>query len=185
LSDDGARLSQVLLDKAVNAASRAVDDWTGRRFWQDPVVVVRQYRPARCDLVAVDDISTATGLIVQTRESAGGTWTVWTLGTDFELGPDNADADGPAYAWCKLTAIGPRFFPLARFRTLQVTAKWGWSAIPDQVMEATLLRAVAIFKRKETPYGIADFGEFGPVRIGRQDADVIALLSPFQRVMVA
>ena len=46
LGDDGERLSLALLEKAVNATSRAVDAWTGRRFWQDPAPVVRRYRTA-------------------------------------------------------------------------------------------------------------------------------------------
>jgi hypothetical protein len=30
---------------------------------------------------------------------------------------------------------------------------------------------------------VADFGEFGPVRITRRDPDVIDLLMPFQKAM--
>jgi hypothetical protein len=187
LSDDGEALSEALLEKAVNAASRAVDKWTGRRFWQDAEPVARRYRPTTHGVAYVDDISTTDGLLVKT--GTGTDWAsvpAWTLDTDFELGPENADADGGAYAWWRLTPVSGRYFFCGyRQSTLQVTARFGWSEVPDQVMEATILRAVSIFKRKEAPYGVADFGEFGPVRITRRDPDVMDLLMPFQKPMVA
>lgn len=184
LGDDGQRLSANLLDKAVNAASRAVEEWTGRRFWQDPAPVARTFRPESRHRVDVPDISTTTGLLVATDPAGDGAFgTSWSLGADFELGPENADADGGAYAWWELTAVGSLRFPPGRRRSLRVTAQWGWSAVPDQVMEATILRAVAIFKRKDAVYGVADFGEFGPVRITRRDPDVMDLLMPFQKPM--
>jgi len=182
LSDGGESLPLALLEKAVNAASRAVDEWTGRRFWQDAEPVVRRYRPDCGDRLGVDDISTTTGLLVATGTD-GSFGTAWTLDTDFELEPGNADADGGAHAWWELVAVGGLSFPCERRRTVQVTARWGWSAVPSQVEEATLLRAVALFKRKEAVYGVADFGEFGPVRITRKDPDVIDLLTPFQKPM--
>lgn len=182
LSDDGQRLPLDLLEKAVSSASRAVDRWTGRRFWQDAAPVTRTFRPTDPYRVDVADISTTTGLLVAT--GTDGTFgSAWTLDADFELEPENADADGGAFAWWELVAVGGLSFPCARRRTVQVTARWGWSAVPDQVMAATILRAVSIFKRKEAPYGVADFGEFGPVRITRKDPDVIDLLMPFQKVM--
>lgn len=184
LADDGERLPEPLLEKAIGATSRAIEQWTGRRFWQDPAPVARLYRPERPDMVHVGDISTTTGLVVAT--GTGGSYgTTWTA-ADYSLEPLNADADGGAYAWWDLVVAGSlRFSCSERLPSLQVTARWGWSEIPAQVNEAAILRAVQIFKRKETPYGVADYGEFGPVRIGRQDADVTSLLLPFQRVMVA
>ncbi len=187
LSDKDAKVDDIIVERAINATSRAVDKWCGRRFWQDPSVQVRVYQPEESCSIRVDDISTATGLLVKTDTDVDGTYeTSWTIGTDFQLEPLNTSADGGAYAWQELAAIGSKRFPICRNRrpSLQVTAKFGWSAIPDEVEQAAVLRAVAIFKRKESPQGIAGFGDFGAIRIGRQDPDVVALLSPFQRVMV-
>lgn len=186
LSDSGSILATNLMEKAVNAASRAVDDYCGRRFWQDPAPVVRKYRPRRRDRVTVDDISTTTGLIVETTSSVS--WaapTTWTLDTDFELEPDNADAEGPAYAWWRLLAVGSKHFSYARFRSLRVTARWGWSQVPDPISEATLLKAVSLFERRNAPFGVAGFGEFGVVKITRKDSDVIDLLSGYPKVLAA
>lgn len=186
LGDAVSKLDTGLIEKAVNAASRAIDGYCGRRFWQDPTAVARKYRPRRADRLDVADISTTTGLVVETATSAAFTTsTIWTLDTDFELSPDNADADGPAYAWWKIVAVGSKLFPCARFRSVRITARWGWSQVPDDVHEACILKATSLFSRKDAPYGVAGFGEFGAVRITRKDPDVIDLLARYQRPMAA
>lgn len=186
LSDKDAKVDDVIVERAINATSRAVDDWCGQRFWQDATVKTRVYEVKDSLCARVNAISTTTGLLVATDAGGDGTFeTSWTIGTDFYLKPLNADADGPSYAWWDLVACGSKRFPTCRVRpALQVTAKFGWSAVPPQVEQAAVLRAVAIFKRKESPQGIAGFGDFGAIRIGRQDPDVVALLANFQRVMV-
>ncbi len=186
LSDKDARVDDIIVERAINATSRAVDDWCGRRFWKDATVKTRVYEVDDSLCARVNDISTTTGLLVATDAGGDGTFeTSWTIGTDFYLKPLNADADGSAYAWWDLVACGAKRFPVCRVRpALQVTATFGWSAIPPQVEQAAVLRATAIFKRKESPQGVAGFGDFGAIRITRQDPDVVALLANFQRVMV-
>jgi hypothetical protein len=188
LKDDGSKLDAPTIERALNASSRSIDDYCHRRFWADATVQVREYRVLSPRLAHIDDISTTTGLIVKTDTGLNATWaTTWTLGTDFRLEPRNADKDGPSYAWWKIVAIGTRFFPLycepmIRDRdTLQVTAQFGWSTIPDQVNQACLLKAASLFKRKDAPFGVAGFDQFGVVRIGRNDPDVQGLLEPFVR----
>jgi hypothetical protein len=66
--------------------------------------------------------------------------------------------------------------------TLQVTARWGWSSVPIEVYEACLLKAAALYKRRDSVQGVAGFGDFGVVRIGRSDPDVIDLLGPYRRL---
>jgi hypothetical protein len=185
--DDRSQLPEEPLARAINATSRAIDRHCGRRFWQDSTVQVRTYRPDDTDIAWVDDISTTTGLIVETDTAGDYTWaTTWTISTDFDLGPDNVDqGDTGAYAWNRLTAVGGERFPVHPLRkTLQVTARFGWSDIPDDVHYACLLKAAALFKRREAPFGVAGFNQFGPVRINREDRDLISLLFPYQRMTV-
>jgi hypothetical protein len=53
------------------------------------------------------------------------------------------------------------------------------------VNEAAILKAVKLFKRRDSPLGIQGFQDFGPIRLSRQeDPDVLALLSPFMPVKV-
>lgn len=180
VGDTTGLLTPALLERAVNTTSRAIDKFCGRRFWQDATVQVRTYKPDSVDTAWVDDISTTTGLIIKTDSTADGTFATTWASTDYQLEPLNADADQTAYAWWKIVAIDRYQFPIATRRTtLQVTAKFGWSAVPDGVAEACLLRAAAIFKRREATWGIAGFNDFGPVRITRRDPDVVELLSEF------
>lgn len=186
LGDDGNTQSQELLERAINATSRAIDKLCGRRFWQDPTVQTRVYRPEDSDVAWVNDISTRTGLIIKTDSAADGTYATTWASTDYELQPLNADADGQAYAWWRVHAVDRYLFPLSgKVPPLQITAKFGWSAIPDEVEEACLLRAASIFKRKESIDGVTGFADIGVVRISyRRDPDVVELLNPFMRQKV-
>jgi hypothetical protein len=188
LADATTKLDTALIEKAVSAASRAIDRYCGRRFWQDPAPVPRLYMAPDPCLVDVDDISTTTGLSVKVDTGADGTYATTWAASDYQLRPLNASADGGAYSWRQIAAMGGKSFPCRRYGgypALQVTAQWGWSAIPDDVVEAAVLKSVSLFSRKDAPFGVAGFGEFGPVRITKRDPDVVDLLSPFQLAVVA
>lgn len=183
--DAGSKLDEDLLSRAINATSRAIDRFCGRRFWQDASVQAKVYRPRDGDIAWVDDISTTTGLIVATDDNGDGTYETTWASTDYQLEPLNANTEAVAYAWWRITAIDRYLFPVDSLRsTLQVTARFGWSAVPDEVNEACILRAAAIFKRKEAVFGVAGFGDFGVVRIGRRDPDVMELLHPYIKIGV-
>ena len=193
LADTGTVLTTALLERAINATSRAVDhycdrgiDGTAGRFWVDAAVAQRTYLCDSPTEVYVDDISTRTGLIVEAGTDGVSFGTTWTTGTDFILEPRNAGIVGAgstadAHAFWKIVAIGSkRFLPDYRKPTLRVTAKFGWSSVPIDVTSATILKAASLFKRKDAPFGVAGFGEFGVVRIGRNDPDVVDLLSRYK-----
>lgn len=196
--DAGNKLTLALLERAINATSRAIDKFTGRRFWQDAVAVARVYRPQDAYEVFVDDISTSTGLIIKTDTTGDGTYDTTWAAADYQLEPLNADLGDAAFAWESVAAVDDKTFPISagdgtldtrgrvrrpvRRPSLQVTARFGWSAVPDDVNEACILRAAAIFKRKEAIWGVAGFGRFGEIRITRKDPDVMDLLAPFRRI---
>lgn len=182
LGDTAARLDTTLIERAISATSRGVERYCHRRFWQDPAPAPRIFSPHHPYMADVGDISTRVGLVVKTDTYGDGSFgTTWGP-TDFQLMPLNADADSPAaYSWTQIQAFAGQVFPppyLGR-PTLQVTARWGWSAVPDEINAAATLKAVSLFMRKDAPYGIAGFTDFGPVRITKRDPDVIELLSPF------
>jgi len=195
LKDDGARLTTSLLERAINASSRAVDNYCGRgidgslgQFWQDASVTTRTYVVTDPRKVRVDDISTRTGLVVKTG-SDGTTFPTTLASTEYQLEPRNADTAGASanpHAFWVIRAINSWFPRHATcLPTLQVTSRFGWSAIPAGVNEASLLKAASLFKRKDAPFGVMGVNDFGPVRISRTDPDVIELLSPFARGMYA
>ena len=197
LADGSSILTTALLERAINASSRAVDRYCDRgmdgalgRFWQDAAVAVRTYLCDSTTEVYVDDISTRTGLIVETGTDGVAFGTTWTTGTDYILEPRNAGIVGAgstadAHAFWKIVAIGSKtFLPDYRKPTLRVTARFGWSGIPTDVNEASIIKAASLFKRKDAPFGVAGFGDFGAVRIGRNDPDVVSLLSTYVRPVV-
>lgn len=188
--DAGSALTTELLERAINATSRGIDKFCGRRFWIDPSVQTLTFDAEFNDLVWLDgmnEIATTTGLIVKTDSTGNGTYaTALTLGTDFRLAPKDAASKGPAYSWTRLEILkktASYYFPVGE-DAVQVTAKFGWSLVPDDVEQACVIRAAAVFKRKEAIEGIASFADLGIVRIGRRDPDVMELLQPFLKMTV-
>jgi hypothetical protein len=164
----------VALQRAITSASAAVDSFTGRRFWIDDAVVPRIFRPARRvtwdrdgQLFLTDDIASSTGLIVEM-----GTPSQWTLVTDYEPHPDNALVKGKPITGLLRLAWWFGGYGLR----LQVTAKWGWPAVPAEVVEATLIQAARLYRRKDSPEGILGSADWGAIRVSRVDPDVQALV---------
>jgi hypothetical protein len=137
------------LERAGNAAARQIDAHCGRRFWQDGTVVAREFYADSAYECCVDDISTTTGLIVKTDTAGDGTFaTTLTIGTDFIVQPSNAADRTPVWPYTELVipASSTSYFPeCGRRPGVQVTAKFGWPAVPDDVAMAWLLRAGNLF----------------------------------------
>ena len=164
--------------RALAAASRTIDGECRRRFYPDTTTSkIRYYSPASPRRVSIDDLITLTELAVG---SGNNTFTtVLTLHTDFELGPLNAVEDGRP--WTSVEAITARL-PCG-MRTVRVTGKFGWAAIPDEIEQATIILAAKLLKRsREAPFGIVGFGmEGGYARIAKTDPDVMSLIGDFVR----
>lgn len=172
-----------LLEDAVEAASRWIDNYCGRRFWVDSNDTTRTYVACRWDRVDIDDLVTLTSL--KTDASGDGTFeTTWATG-EYQLLPYNPAGYAESWPYNRIRSLS-RQFPTAdsyyaRADRVQITGKFGWAAVPDAVKQACLMQATRIFKRRYSPEGVAGFGEFGVVRIGsRIDADVEALLQPYK-----
>jgi hypothetical protein len=152
-TDDDAKL-----ELSIEAASRQIDGYCGRRFWQDATVKTREYEADSSRLCFVDDISTTTGLIVKIDDAANGTFgTTVTIATDFILRPANAEDDTPARPYTEIWLADNYTFPYCSNGrpSVQVTAKFGWAAVPDDVEKACLIQAAQLFKAKDAPFGVA------------------------------
>lgn len=188
--DSGTTLTEAVAERAINAASRGIDRLCGRWFYQEAATSVRVYRPDDPYEAWVNDISTTTGLVIKTDTAGDASWATTWASTDYQLEPLNADMVGSGttvqpYAWWRIVAIDRYLFPVhSRRTTLQVTARFGWSSVPDEVTEACLLLSAALYERRNSAQGVAGFGEFGAVRIGRQDPDVMRLLGPYLKLGV-
>lgn len=184
LGIDGSDTTRdTLLSKALAAASRAIDARCGRRFYLDPAASPRIYNPASRVAVnaageqalIVDDIGDTAGLVVQTGSGAS-----FTAVTNYEPEPDNALARGMAITRLRLTLGGSwvtgSWFTGGTGVRVRVTARWGWPAVPDEVVEATRIQASRLFRRKDSPEGVLGNAEWGTVRLSRIDPDVEALI---------
>ena len=58
-------------------------------------------------------------------------------------------------------------------------------AWPPEIHTAALIQASRIFKRRGSPEGVANFGDFGPVIVSRLDPDIEAGVSPYLKVPFA
>jgi hypothetical protein len=163
------------LELAISAASRAIDDFTGRQFGQETTPVTRLYTPQRRsgrDVADIDDLMDVDELVVAV---VGGDELV--LGTDFRLGPANAPADH--MPWTEIRADS---LPAGE-DSLAVTARWGWDAIPRVVEQACLIQAARLWKRKDAPFGVAGSPEVGSELrlLAKLDPDVQMLLGSVRR----
>jgi len=162
------------LEVAIQSASRQVDAFCGRRFWQDGSVVAREYFTEDTRCVYVDDISTSTGLIVKVDFDEDGTFEqTLTLGTDFLLMPRNADKEYPVRPWTELVGVsqGVNWFPATTSGRpgVQVTAKFGWPAIPDDVAKACLIQATMLYKASDAAFGAVQLSIDAPaLRVGQR-----------------
>jgi hypothetical protein len=168
------------LQGKLTTASRDIDRDTSRSFYLDVGVSQRIYNPRNRQFptaegmkLIVDDIGSATGLIVEVGTATTG----WSAITGYETGPDNAIVRGDPITWLLRTYIPWVYYPLQRVR---VTAQWGWPAVPTQIAEACLLRAARLFKRRDSPDGVAGAGDFGVIRVSRRDPDYDELIGPFK-----
>ena len=167
---------------ALTAASRAVDSVCDRRFWADANAnQIRYYTPQAADRVWVDDVVTLTEVAVDT--GGDGTFSeTWTANTDYIAEPLNAAADGWPWTSLHVHPRSSRYLPTYYPRSVRVTGKFGWSAVPEPVEQATKIVAAKLVKRsREAPFGVIAAGEL-PMRIAQNDPDVQLLLAQFVRV---
>lgn len=184
-------LSERMLTRAINAASRAVDNWTGRRFWADETPETRLFYPEHSDgyeLWLPEDIASIAGLAIATDPAGNGSYSNVFDATDYRLWPYSANTAGSIYGgWWKLEGTGRWQFNLRGisgrhgYLPVQITAHFGWAFCPAPIEQATILKAAQLFKRKDAPYGVAQFGDIAAVQITRADKDVTELLWPYVR----
>lgn len=168
MSDDGR--DDAKFDVAIAAASRQIDNWCGQRFWQDPTAVARTFATGDGNLLTfpAEGIADASTVIVKLDTNDVGTYDTTLSTTDFILHPTNAAVMVPAQPFTSLRMTGTTYnFRCSSYGRdlVQVTAKWGWPAVPDEVTKACLIQAADLFKSKDAAFGVAGGNEFGALRV--------------------
>jgi hypothetical protein len=171
-------LDDSLLEIAVESASRLIDGYTGRYFYNGGTAT-RNYAATDSWITFIDDLQSLSEL--STTDEVGGTYTTWTA-NDYQLEPLNGLSGGMTQPYTSIRAVKQYVFPFLADRALvKVTGVWGWASVPMAVKQATILQASRIFKRNDSPLGVAGFGDMGVVRVGsRLDPDVQHLVDPYR-----
>lgn len=170
---------------ALEAASRQIDRYCGRRFWLDDTATPRYFSPLRDGSVPVADIGDAAGVLVAVDQGANGSyWQAWTVDVDFFLAPRDAAAAGEPWTELRFPTWGTKRWPCGE-DSVRVTARWGWPAIPADIKQATLIQAARLLKRKDSPLGVAGETGVSVARIANLDPDAEALVAMFRLLVVA
>ena len=171
-----------LLELAVEAASREIDSSCERQFYS--TATTRIYTPRHSYITEIDDLSSVTS--IKTSSAADGVFDV-TWGTDdYQLEPLNGLIGGIETPANQIRAVGDYTFPISGGEaTVQVVGTFGFSTTPTAIRQATVILASRIYKRNDSPLGVAGFGDLGAIRVSRLDSDVEALIMPYKKVRFA
>jgi hypothetical protein len=133
------------IDAQLLAMSRVLerDCFGGRFFTKDAAPVARTYYP-RVDnqrTLTVDDIASLTGLVVKVDDNRDGVAEVTLVNppaanSDFELEPRNAALGPEPQPWTQLY-LPPRAKRSYWWELIEVTAVFGWPAVPQAIVQAT------------------------------------------------
>lgn len=170
---------------AITAASRAIDRHTNRQFGLVAAPEARYYTASYDrDLcrwfVEIDDLMTATGLEVNADLADDATY--GDVLDELALRPINAAPNGRP--WTRFYVLpASTHQPNSNDGGVEVTAQFGWTAVPDAIKQATLLQASRVFKRKDAPFGVAGSPELGSELrlLERLDPDVAVTIGPYLR----
>lgn len=171
-------LDDSLLEMAIESASRLIDGYAGRYFYNGGTAT-KNFAAQDWWITQIEDASSITE--VASTDEVGGTYTTWAA-TDYQLEPVNGRTDGLVSPYTRIRAVNDYAFPTNNEQALvKVTGVWGWASVPIAIKQATILQASRIFKRLDSPLGVAGFGDMGVVRVGsRLDPDVQHLVDPYR-----
>lgn len=173
-------VDDVLLENSINSASRMIDQYCNRYFYSGQAGEVRYYQANdgfNCwidDAQAITEIKTSSTdpLIFDTTWEAG----------DYQLLPNNGRANGAYSPYNAITATDNYLFPVwANMALVKVTGTFGWSSVPEPIKFAAIIQASRLYKRLESPLGVAGVSDIGIMRVGANiDGDVAQLINPFR-----
>ena len=172
-------VDDTLLEMAIESASRMIDGHAGRYFYSSGTAT-RIYAADDALICQIDDLA-GTAITLVTDPDADGTWAdTWAL-VDYQLEPVNGVVDGLTTPYTRIRATENYNFPTASGEALvKVTGVFGWPAVPIAITQACVIQSSRIFKRLDSPLGVAGFGDMGAVRVSRYlDPDVQQLVAPY------
>ncbi len=175
---------------AVQAAAAWVEQFCGRFFWNESGV--RTYRNESIYDMETDDLVSVSQLATD-MDGDGVYETIWTT-NQYQLEVTehiyNPAAKGEPWPYTKIQALGvpggnylPYVWAWSRQDRVQITGTFGWPQVPVLVRQASLQLAADYFKLKDAPFGVAGFGELGPVRV-MENPQIAGMLRRYVRPRV-
>jgi len=169
-----------LLERAIEGASRRIDGYCNRWFYKTSSTAVKLYARDSYTLLTQDIANTTVTL--KTDDDGDGTFEdTWVLGTDFQLEPTAVILSG--FPYYRVVAIGSKTFPLQTLEPtppqIELTAQWGWNAVPHDVREASILLSMRQFARLNAALGVVGFADMA-VQVRSVDPDVRDMLAPYR-----
>ena len=182
-------LDDALLETSINSASRLIDNYCNRYFYAGTSAnEIRYYSTNDPYNVYIDDLISLTSL--DTSTTMQNQYDLhWSNSGDFpqyELSPKNGLANGFYSPYTGIKSIGVYLFPFfGETSLIRVTGRFGWSSVPDAIKQATIIQASRLFKRLESPLGVAGVSDIGIMRVTRSiDGDVAQLIDPFRQMRI-
>lgn len=175
-----------MLEDIIEASSRSIDQIANRHFYAENNATARTFRPNGNMRVFTDDISSLNGLILKTDPNSAGVYlTTMTLNVDYIVEPTNALTKGRPINY--LTIVGGTALSLpVNFRPqVEVTARWGWPAVPNDIEQATLILSADYYKRKDSIGGVLGLSELGAIRMSPLGRDIQAIVRAYRREFFA
>jgi hypothetical protein len=170
-----------LLESAIESASRLIDQHCERRFFTNGTET-RVYATHDYYWCDIDDVA-GTAITIKTASNLDRIYDQTWAATDYQLEPVNRIQAGVAFPVTRIRAVGDYLFTPSSETTVEVTGVFGFAtAVPTQVKQATIIEALRLYKRLDSPLGFAGFGDMGVARVSsRIDPDVAMLLSQFRK----
>lgn len=179
----GDTVDDSLLEMAIESASRAVDGYAGRYFY-NAGTATKNFAAQDSYLVITEDLQSVSA--ISATDQVGGTYTTWGA-NDYQLEPLNGMADGLATPYTQIRAVGAYAFPATGYTSIdgqalvRITGVWGWASVPTAIRQATILQSSRIYKRLDSPLGVLSSPDLGFIRVGsRLDPDVAQLVDPYR-----
>jgi hypothetical protein len=171
-------MDDTMLELAIESASRMIDGYTARTFYNGGTAVRHYAATDALNLIIDDAISVSE---VASTDEVGDSYTVWTS-DDFQLEPLNSRSDGLYMPYTGIRAVNTYTWPVVDQQALcRITGVWGWATVPVAIRQATIIQSSRLFKRLDSPLGVAGFGDMGAIRVGRYlDPDVEQLAMPYR-----
>jgi hypothetical protein len=138
-----------VIDAIIEAASRHIDNMTGKTFYPSTASTSRYYTACYNDIVYIDVLSTLVSVVTD-NDNDGVYETTWST-TDYITMPENSSI----ISWIETSGYGNYSFPL-QTKGVKIIGTWGYTTAPADIKEACLEISMSIYKRRHGENSSAD-----------------------------